>query len=476
MIYISHNNVIPDDAMTRGRGFIPTASMRRYAGDFELWSAQHKATPEDFIVEEKQQGYQCTVAMTSDFASQEALNRFTGRYVAVTLISHRMTTSAACKALADLINVHPSKITTAGNKDRTARTAQAAVIEIDDIDRVRRCSFPDEIVLRQSGFVIKDVRYCNAPLSKGRLEGNRFQIKLIVPGASQQQLNDYVEPRMQHILAVHGDGKRPYIPNFFWRQRLGRRQNLLGVGTTLLSQGLQAAFCRFMCETIPENDHELATKLRHELTALWDHALVRGEKTGRGAADEHLDFLDMVNLLEKKHGRRPAFQTANMYIEHSIAREVAMCKDFTQVITKNRSMRDDISLWVGAYQGYWFNQVLGRVLDGDIPVSELEVGEHDGQYLIPLYFPGDAQSMAFYKRVCPEAIPEHLDPEVEKLFLTNTRNRRGPRRPAFITVNDLEYSVHDETVCFKFLLRSGAYATNFLSLLFGLDSDVLAGA
>jgi tRNA(Glu) U13 pseudouridine synthase TruD len=162
-----------------------------------------------------------------------------------------------------------------------------------------------------------------------------------------------------------------------------------------------------------------------------------------------------------------------MYIEHTLARQIAKDKDFEKVLRLNRSVKDDVSLWVGAYQGYWFNQVLGRVLDQEIPISELEVGERDGELLIPLYFPGDEKSVEFYKRVCPEAIPQHVDPVVQELFLTNEGKRRGPRRPAFITVNDLEMDVHDGAIDFKFLLRSGAYATNFLSTLFDLDSEVL---
>src|ERR1700679_267199 len=109
--------------------------------------------------------------------------------------------------------------------------------------------------------------------------------------------------------------------------------------------------------------------------------------------------------------------------------ELAKCKSFEEMIKRNRAVKDDVSLWVGAYQGYWYNQVLGRVLDGEIPTSALEVCERGGELLIPLYFPGDAKSVAFYEQVCPEAIPHNIDRVVRKLFLTQFRDRRGPRRP-----------------------------------------------
>jgi len=467
---------ISKDALSHGAGFIPVPSMRRYAGDFSLVRAQHKATPTDFVVQEKQPGYLCTVSTSSDFPNPGELENRKGRFVAFTLVLERLTTSAGCKAVARLLNVDPSLITVAGNKDRTARTAQAAVVEISDVDLVRRNSFPDEEVLKRDGFFIKDVRRTDSPLGKGRLDGNHFQIKLLVPGMNKQALTEYLEPRMKHVLAVHGDGKRPYIPNFFWRQRLGRRQNLLGVGYNLITEGLDSGIERFLCEVVEDNDHPLATKLRKQLGPMWADAVKVAKGKGETVAEQFYSFLGMRQLIEKPtfHGK-PSYQPANMFIEHTLATEVAKCKSFEEMIRRNRAVRDDVSLWVGAYQGYWFNQVLGRVLDGEIPTSALEVGERDGELLIPLYFPGDPKSVAFYQRVCPEAIPHHIDPVVRKLFLTNFRDRRGPRRPAFIYVNDLDYSVHDGAVNFKFLLRSGAYATNFLSLLFDLDANVLGG-
>jgi tRNA(Glu) U13 pseudouridine synthase TruD len=465
---------IGNDALERGVGFIPMPSMRRYAGGFPLVHAQHKATPTDFVVEEKQPGLQCTVSTSSDFPNQEELERRKGRFVAFTLVLERLTTSAGCKAVARLLNVDPSLITTAGNLDRTARTSQMAVVEIDDIDLVRRNSFPDEQVLKRDGFFIKDVRRTDSPLGKGRKEGNRFQIKLLVPGMNKAALTEYLEPRLKHILAVHGDGKRPYIPNFFWRQRLGRRQNLLGVGYNLITEGLESGIRRFLCEVVEQNDHPLATKMRKQLGPMWEDALRQAKGKGQSIEEQYYCFLNMRQLLEEERFRgKPSYQPANMFIEHTLVTEVAKCKSFEEMIRRNRAVRDDVSLWNGAYQGYFANKVLGGVLDGDIPREALEVGERDGELLIPLFFPGDAKSVAFYQRVCPEAIPNHIDPVVRKLFLTNFRDRRGPRRPAFITVNDLDYTVHDEAINFKFLLRSGAYATNFLSLLFDLDAEVL---
>jgi tRNA(Glu) U13 pseudouridine synthase TruD len=38
-------------------------------------------------------------------------------------------------------------------------------------------------------------------------------------------------------------------------------------------------------------------------------------------------------------------------------------------------------------------------------------------------------------------------------------------------VNELTYEVHDEGVTFSFYLRSGSFATTFLSYLFNLDGD-----
>ncbi|MDQ5975418.1 MAG: 8-hydroxy-5-deazaflavin:NADPH oxidoreductase, partial [Actinomycetota bacterium] len=141
-------------------GFVPTAAVRDFAGNFEVWAAQHKADPDDFVVQERQPGLQCTVSTESDFPNPEDLDSAKGPLVAVTLVKYRHTTPAAIEGLARLLNMPVKNITAAGLKDRTARSAQMVVLEGVDLEHVRRHCFPDENVLREHGFFIKDARRC----------------------------------------------------------------------------------------------------------------------------------------------------------------------------------------------------------------------------------------------------------------------------------------------------------------------------
>jgi hypothetical protein len=223
---------------------------------------------------------------------------------------------------------------------------------------------------------------------------------------------------------------------------------------------------------VENNDHPKANELRRQLAAKWAEAERVAEEKGQSVAEQFYCFLDMKKLLETIGYRgKPVYKMANMFIEYKLVNKILSTKCIERAV---RELKDDLSLSVGAFQGYWFNQLLGDVNDegAKISVRSLEV-DKDGEPVIPLYFPGDERSVAFYRQWCPQAVPDQLDRKTKEIFLSNFNGRPGPRRPAFIFVNDLSYEVHDEVVSFCFSLRSGAYATTFLSYLFQLDTDGL---
>jgi TruD family tRNA pseudouridine synthase len=457
--------------MTTGQGFVPTAAIRKFAGGFDVWSASHKKEPDDFIVQELQPGLRCTVSMESDFSSADALDIGKGKFVAVTLVKFRLTTSAAIEGLAKLLGVPRRNISAAGLKDRTARTAQMVVIEGVALEHVRSHCLASEATLKQCGFFIKDARLTPRKLGKGHLEGNHFQIKLIVAGKSRQELADYIEPRLEYLMRDHQGKRVPRILNPFDRQRLGRRQNLLGVGDEYIKRGLKAGVKRFICEVIECNDHPQANQLRLKLALLWDEAELSASDKGEEVEEQFYSFLDMQRLLEQRVYGRPLYKVANMFIEYNLISRILATKSIERSV---REMKNDISLSIGAYQGYWFNQVLANVNDtgAKISVSNLAL-DKNGEPVIPLYFAGDQKSVEFYQHWCPQAIPAHLDAKCQEIFLTNLTGLVGPRRPAFVFVNDLSYEVHDQAVTFCFSLRPGSYATIFLQHLFQLDTDSL---
>jgi len=462
--------MINDITMTSGQGFVPQTAVRNFAGNFEVLKAQHKADPDDFVVQEQQPGLQCTVSTQSDYPNQDVLESGRGPLVSAIMVKYRLTTPAAIEGLAHQLGISPKNITAAGLKDRTARSAQLVVIEGVDFEHVRRNCFPDESTLRERGFFIKDARRCTKKLGKGHLEGNHFQIKLVVAGKSKAELEEYLRPRLEFLMRDHKGRRVPRVPNFFGRQRLGRRQNLLGVGVDLLTNGLEAGIKRFICEVVPQNDHPKANDLRRQLAKCWAEAERAAEAKGQTVAEQYYCFIDMKKLLEAPGFRnKPVYMLSNMYIEQKLVSKIINTRCIERAV---RELKDDLSLSVGAFQGYWFNQILGEVNDegAKISLSQLEV-DKSGEHVIPLYFTGDEKSVAFYRQWCPQAIPDKLDRKTKEIFLANYNGRPGPRRPAFIFVNDLSYEIHDEVINFCFSLRSGAYATTFLSYLFQLDTD-----
>lgn len=458
-----------------GFGFVPFESMRKSAGNFDVTLARHKSEPWHFRVEENHRYGQLTASTKSDFDPAE-LENSRGRFIAGTLVKSMLTSTAAARKLAARLGISSHEITMAGNKDRTAVTAQMFVISNPNVkfEDVLRLSEPDERNLREDGFFIKDIRRAFKPLRKGYLEGNRFTLKTLHPGLSKADLDTYLAPRLNHLRSglCEGNPDTVVMSNFFGYQRLGRRQNLLGVGVDFILHGVEAAAKRFCCEVVEENDHPLATQLRRKLAAIWAHAEASAQRKGQSVAEQHFDFIEMLKVLEEPepnprgHYRRPSYEPANMFIEHKLVKKICKFHNFEEAFLE---MRDDVSLWVGAVQGYWFNQSLGRLVEGEIPQEALEKNPRNGEMGFPLFFAGDPTSVEWYRRWLPEAIPEQIDPFVLRHFLSNSDGSPGPRRPAYVPVGDLTEEVHNESINWRFVLRRGSYATVFLGLLFNLD-------
>jgi TruD family tRNA pseudouridine synthase len=407
--------------------FVPPVLMR-FLGQDRV-PALIKQSPEDFQVEERQTDKQCTVTPESDWSEDFASSPVKRGLISMTLVKRQKTTFAAVYEVARRLGVKPENVTYAGLKDRWALTAQRIVVEGITLDEARRHCCPEAI--RGAGWFLKDPVPADRRLSKGQLLANRFTLKVKVPGLTAEQIQAYVEPRLAAILESG-------CPNLYGRQRLGRRQNLYHVGDTLIHEGAEAAIRRFLCETSP-NERPQATEMRKRIDEQWYH------------------FDRISDMLEHTH------QQLNMDVEYKIAKMLWETGSFEKTM---HGMQQEFSLWVGAYQSYWFNQALAGVLQGDIPLN--------GGGSIPLLV-CDPESERFYRRYLPESVAGQVNAEVRKLFLTPRRNGRGqvsrPWRKAIIPVMDLTHRSEDGIWYCQFELRSGAYATTLLSLLFEMDQD-----
>jgi TruD family tRNA pseudouridine synthase len=431
--------------------FVPVEVMDWIGG--ERKPACIKMEPEDFIVEERQAPDRlCTVSTTTDIDESAAWASGKPGMVAVTLVKRKLTSKAAVYQLAQRLGVSSNRVSTAGLKDRWAVSSQEVRIEGVHIDDVVRNCCPDK--LYGTGWFIKDARPAKRRLNNGQLLTNRFTLNVAVPGLSAAQIEAYIKPRLEQLAS-----RGWLFPNAYGRQRLGRRQNLYQIGETLMREGVEAGIKRFLTETAPGNERDAATKLRQQLAGQWYW------------------FQNMKRILEEPMDRgTPAYQALNMDMEHKIVCRMLQYGSFSQVMD---SMRDEFSLWVGAYQGYWFNQILARVIrkeivleGGAIPLLVFDQKWDDKRRQ---FTDEDGEAISFYRKYCPEAIPDHVDPEVKSLFLTPRENGRGhvsaPWRRALIPVVELKQTFDNGFWRPQFELRSGGYATTLLGLLFDIDQD-----
>ncbi len=370
------------------------------------------------------------------------------------------------------------------------------------------------------GVSLKDVRlYKSAALSKGDHRQNRFELKVLVRGEdSCAELQNYLNPLMERLERFSF-----CIPNAVNWQRLAARQlgHLHGytlitgdynppAGVHAFGSASEAALYRFLHE-VSGRENPAAEQLRREIEPCWLY-----------------DFSGMKQRLAR------SYRQLNMSVEYKVVERLADTDryrgDFQEVV---RSMSEEVSMWVAAWQSWWWNHVLVRKLPGWIREMEeaastrerlasstCTCSQHKGkgsdkrqaaqgetdamhkrlQSKLPVCARCNAESRArrlnplqkgipllmdtpqareYFGRLpyCREALEQldKADPFVRGQFLTPRGNT--PWRKAFIRIDGLNYTVGKEqvdgveenVVNLQFELPSGAYATTFLGLLFELE-------
>ncbi len=342
-------------------------------------------------------------------------------------------------------------------------------------------------------------------LSKGDHRQNRFELRIVVADKTQGDVAEYLKPRIERLGVFDN-----CIPNAIGFQRLAARQLGHKHGRTLVTGEYQppagvhkfgsaseAALYRFLHET-SGRENEGAEKLRRDIEACWLY-----------------DFPGMVQRLDRQH------RALNMSVEFKIAERLADIEryrgDFEEVV---RSMHEEVSMWVAAWQSWWWNQVLAKKLPhwtreaeeamsarNELPSLQCTCAVEESETQparchkrwercrkckleekirrfnllekgIPMLM-DSPQSREYYGRLayCAQGMADlnKADAFVTEQFLRPRGNT--PWRKAFMRVDNLEYSVGSEVidevdttvVDITFDLPSGAYATVLLSLLFELQ-------
>jgi tRNA(Glu) U13 pseudouridine synthase TruD len=402
--------------------------------------------------------------------------------VAATLVKCRLNTWAAVgwlakhlsKALGRTIQEH--QIFTSGLKDRWAITAQTVVITGVTMAEMRTVTWWPANPGR-AGFFLKDIRPASEKVYQGDHLANAFNIKVRLDGKTAAEIEQYVNPRVE-FLANNGW----WIPNAFGRQRLGRRQNLHLIGRTLLTgdfeapagcnpfmSNVEAAFFRFLFET-SDNEQSTATETRLAMQPMWQY-----------------NFEEMESLL------RRVYRKVNLSFEYDVVSRLADTNRYggsCEMVMDE--LRDKVSLWVGAWQAFYWNWHLAR----ELSLSRIQASA--GPAIPLLMASGMSDAKRWYGRTaCGQqalrelAATERLalryrelsgrgeatDPAMQaanmvyRLFLVARERKSGvekdraPWRKAFIRVNGFRYSCEDEVLNLSFALRSGSYATMVAGLI-----------
>lgn len=456
---------------TSGREFVPPRILSYCGGKRPI--ARLKGTPEDFIVEE--------VGPDGTRFSLEARNGSTGavgvgsssggsetRLVRVEVTKRGLTTghveSLIRKMFRDL--GHEVRVTYAGNKDRTAVTRQEMVLEGAPLHVVVKACQGMNTELTGRGFYLSNPAPATRHKSLGDLMGNCFRVRLHVPGMSASEILAH----MTEKVAFMADNNWLF-PNAYGKQRRGRCQKNDELGYAFLQAGPEEAFRRTLTMGAPD-ESQFAKDVRAALAREWSR-YEAAKASGASTDEQFMSFVDMHQILvygpdPQRWGeshRDPVHVKVNMPIEFSLVNLAAKFRNFDDVASR---LRREFSLWVGAIQGYWYNQALAAYLDGKIVLPEDE---------IPLIV-NRPRALRFYNKYFPEAIPgkyderrEYINDGLNKLVnrLYFQPNSAGPTRSPFARVRDFQFRASDEEVYVENMLPPGSFETTFLSLLFDLD-------
>lgn len=198
------------------------------------------------------------------------------------------------------------------------------------------------------GFSLKDARlYKTNALSKGDHRQNRFELKIIVKDKSSAQVSEYLNPLLEKL-----ERYQFCIPNAINWQRLAARQLGHLHGYTLITgdykapsgvhdfgSASEAALYRFLHE-VSGRENPAAEQMRRDMEPHWLY-----------------DFPGMKQALLR------SYRQLNMSVEYKVVERLADIDkyrgDFQEVV---RSMSEEVSMWIAAWQSWWWNHVLVRKL------------------------------------------------------------------------------------------------------------------
>ena len=374
-----------------------------------------KLYPQDFIVEEIRLDESLSdvdVAPMTDDTSSES----DGLTYYADLVKIGISTIAAEKKIAELLDIEEKNVSHAGIKDNNALTSQHISIRgLPDIQKFQK--------IQEDNFFLKNIKRGKGVINNGDLWGNRFVIGIRLPKAlSRQEINKIEET----IKEVEESG----FWNFFYLQRFGTPRLLSHVLGLLLRKGEYENAVKTFLTYPAKRELPYFQNIRREIKNNWKNWQVINEK---------IKIFPYHFWIELKF--------INHLLQHN--------DDFLGAL---KTVPEQIRLWVYAYDCYLFNLKLSELIKiGEVPVVLPIITSFNPKDWEPYKEYIEAHSLklpgGFYKDFPFIRIESRVLPTTQKIKIHNIK---------FL----------EKLIVFAFSLPKGSYATTFLMNFFALTSGL----
>jgi tRNA pseudouridine13 synthase len=352
---------------------------------------------EDFLVEEIQ---------------NETVETPEGEYTHFTLEKANWNTMRAIKKIARYLGVSHKRFGYAGTKDRRAVTRQRVAVWKAEPEALEKVKIKD---LKLYDFKKSDER-----ISLGDSQGNRFKIIVRDVGFSGKELEAVLGETVAQL-------EKKGVPNYFGYQRFGTiRPNTHLVGRELLKSDIEGAVMAYLANP-SKGEKEDAYNARKTL-------------------GENMDFKEALALFPKR-------------LDYERSMLDALLKNPNDFAGALRRLPKKLRwMLVHAYQGYLFNRILSRLMEGGIESEAIPLFGSE-----TLFSDGEQGEVEM-------SVLEEEDVQLENFDIASMPELavEGDYRPAFIKVSP-KCSITDDGYICEFELPKGSYATVVLRELMKTD-------
>ncbi len=368
--------------------------------------AKIKSKPEDFIVEEIAEKWNCSI---SDKWVKQEIQKADKQFLWCEMEKIDIDHFSAMKILSEKISTMPSNIGYAGTKDKRAWTSQRISIEKPNLEKIK--NFAHEKIY------LKNFKWNKRKIKLGYLEANKFTITI-------RQVTD-TKP-------LSKIKKTKDFANFFGKQRFGTtRKNNVEIGKLILKKQFKEAVMKILTDTSEKEKPEVQ-EARKRL------------------------------LQEKDFEKAKKYFPCYLKLENQIIRYLARKKqDYVGAL--KRANRKNILMYVHSVQSKIFNEILEKCLQENLKPEKIMLPGFRLEF-------SPSKLGKIEKQVLKENNLELRDfnlIEISYLRLKGTYRKAFSQVKdlEIITEND-ELNKDCKKIILKFTLPKGNYATTFLNQFF----------